>query len=259
MTDADAVKRLHALLAASRRVVAFTGAGISTESGIPDFRSPGGFWSRYPPIPFEEFLASAEARREAWRRRRALDRELAGVRPNRGHLALADLHRAGRLRAIVTQNFDGLHQQAGVPPELVVELHGTFGHAACLACGLRHEIAPILDCLERTGDPPDCSACGGLLKTATISFGQPMPQAAMRRAEEAALDCDLFLVLGSSLVVYPAAGLPHRARGAGARLALINRDPTPLDTMADLVIHADIGHLLATATNGLPRTTSEEP
>ena len=256
MIDADAVARLRELLATSRRVVAFTGAGISTESGIPDFRSPGGFWTRYPPIQFAEFLASPEARREAWRRRRALDRELADVRPNRGHLALTDLHRAGRLRAVVTQNFDGLHQQAGVPSELVVELHGTFGHAACLACGQRHEVAPILECFERTGDPPDCSACGGLLKTATISFGQPMPPAAMRRAEEAALDCDLFLVLGSSLVVYPAAGLPYLARRAGARLALINRDPTPVDPLADLVLHAEIGPLLWSATEGISEVSS---
>jgi NAD-dependent deacetylase len=251
MSTADGVARLRALLAASRRVVAFTGAGISTESGIPDFRSPGGFWSRYPPIPFAEFVASAEARREAWRRRRVLDRQLEGVRPNRGHHALADLHRAGRLRAIVTQNFDGLHQQSGVPPELVVELHGTFGHAACLDCGTRHEVPPILEHFERTGDPPGCSACGGFLKTATISFGQPLLPAAVRRAEEAALDCDLFLVLGSSLVVYPAAGLPHLARRGGARLALVNRDPTGLDTQADLVVHGEIGPVLGEAVDGL--------
>jgi NAD-dependent deacetylase len=247
--SAAAVARLRALLAASRRVVAFTGAGMSTESGIPDFRSPGGLWSRYPPIQFAQFLASAETRREFWRRKRALDRELAGARPNRGHLALARLQQQGRLHAVITQNIDGLHQAAGLPEQCLVELHGNFGYAACLECGLRHEVDAILEVFERTGDPPDCSSCGGLLKTATISFGQALPTTAVERAEELARRCDLFLVLGSSLVVYPAAALPWLARRSGASLALVNREPTEVDPVADVVVRGEIGPTLGSLSD----------
>jgi NAD-dependent deacetylase len=148
---------------------------------------------------------------------------------------------------VITQNFDGLHQAAGIPDDCVVELHGNFGYAGCLSCGLRHEVEPILEHFERAGDPPPCRGCGGVLKTATISFGQPLPPAALERAEALALDCDLFLVLGSSLVVYPAAALPEIARRAGARLALVNRSPTHLDPLAEVVVHADIGPVVVRA------------
>jgi NAD-dependent deacetylase len=240
--DADA---LHALVEGACSVVAFTGAGISTESGVPDFRTPGSPWTRNKPIPFEAFRASAEARREAWRRKFAMDDNFAGAQPSRGHRALASLVARGRMPAIVTQNIDGLHQASGVPPERIVELHGNGTYATCLDCGLRHELDVLRPRFEATGAAPACDDCGGAVKAATISFGQAMPAAALRRAQELAEACDLFLVLGSSLVVYPAAALPLIAKRAGARLAIVNREPTDFDGMADLAIRGEIGPLLA--------------
>jgi len=241
------VARLAAYLDASTRMVAFTGAGISTESGIPDFRSPGGLWSRMAPIEFGDFVRSVDMRREAWRRKIAMDADFRAARPNRGHRALAALVAAGRMSAIITQNVDGLHQAAGVPDEQVIELHGNTTYAHCLDCAKRFELAPIYAAFAIDEEPPVCDACGGLVKTATISFGQAMPAAAMVRAEAEALACDLFLVLGSSLVVYPAAGFPRFARENGARLVIVNREPTDQDHLADLVIHADIGPTLGVA------------
>jgi NAD-dependent deacetylase len=226
-------------------VVGFTGAGISTESGIPDFRSPGSPWTRHKPIPFDHFLGSAEARREAWRRKFAMDDLCRNARPNRGHLGLAALVACGRMPAVITQNIDGLHQASGLADHQVIELHGNGTYAKCLRCGRRHELAWIRDRLEATGEPPDCEACGGILKAATISFGQAMPGEAMARARRFALTCDLFLVAGSSLVVHPAALLPALAKENGARLVIVNRDPTPLDGVADLVIREEIGPVLS--------------
>ena len=231
-------------VAEAEALVPFTGAGISTECGIPDFRSPGGIWTRNNPIPFEAFLASAEARREAWRRRFAMEGAFAGARPGRGHRAIAAWIGAGRSPAVITQNIDDLHRQSGVAADAVVELHGNTTYAACLSCGLRHELAPIRAHFEARGEAPPCRACGGLLKTATISFGQPMPEDAMRRAKTLAATADLFVAIGSSLVVYPAAALPAFAQRHGARLVVINREPTPLDDTADLVLRGDIGELL---------------
>jgi NAD-dependent deacetylase len=243
----DAIESLAQALASSQRMVAFTGAGISTESGIPDFRSPGGIWSRMQPIEFDHFVNSEEMRREAWRRKIALDSDFRAAAPNRGHRALAALVAAGRMSAIITQNVDGLHQAAGVPDEQVIELHGNTTYAHCLACAERYELEPILAAFARDEQPPVCTRCGGLVKTATISFGQAMPPVAMARADEATRACDLFLVLGSSLVVYPAAGFPQLARRHGARLIIVNREPTEQDDGADLVIHADIGVTLGSA------------
>jgi NAD-dependent deacetylase len=226
-------------------VVGFTGAGISTESGIPDFRSPGSPWMRHKPIPFDHFLGSAEARREAWRRKFAMDDLCRDARPNRGHLGLAALVACGRMPAVITQNIDGLHQASGLADHQVIELHGNGTYAKCLRCGRRHELAWIRDRLEATGEPPDCEACGGILKAATISFGQAMPEEAMAPARRFALTCDLFLVAGSSLVVHPAALLPALAKENGARLVIVNRDPTPLDGVADLVIREEIGPVLS--------------
>lgn len=237
-------RALHDLVAEARRIVAFTGAGISTESGVPDFRTPGSPWTRNKPIPFEAFRASAEARREAWRRKFTMDDHFAGARPSRGHRALASLVARGRMPAIVTQNIDGLHQDSGVPPERVVELHGNGTYATCLECGRRHELAALRPRFEATGAAPACDECGGPVKAATISFGQAMPAPALRRAQELAEGCDLFLVLGSSLVVYPAAALPLIAKRAGARLVIVNREPTEFDAMADLAIRGEIGPLL---------------
>lgn len=228
----------------SRRTVVFTGAGISTESGIPDFRSPGGLWSRLRPIDFQQFLASAEARREAWRRKFELDAAIGPVRPNAGHHAVARLVAAGRVSQVITQNIDGLHQASGMPAARVIELHGNGTHAICLSCRARHELADIRARFEAADEPPMCH-CGGIVKSATVSFGQPMPALAMRAAEAATLACDLFLVVGSSLQVYPAAGFPGLARNNGARLLIVNREPTPLDEVADLVLHAQSGPTLS--------------
>lgn len=244
-------EKLAALLRASGRAVVFTGAGISTESGIPDFRSPGGIWTKMAPIEFGDFVASAEQRREAWRRRFVMEEMFATVKPNAGHEAVAELVRRGVVGCVITQNIDNLHQDSGVPPGKVIEIHGNTRYAKCLECGARSELEPIRAHFEKHGDPPDCVACGGLLKTATISFGQAMPELEMARAEQATLACDLFVVLGSSLVVYPAAGFPRLARRNGARLAIVNREPTDQDEIADLVLRAPIGPTLSAAVNAL--------
>ncbi len=241
-TDTD---RLFDMVANASSVLAFTGAGISTECGVPDFRSPGSPWMRNKPIPFEAFVASAEARREAWRRKFAMDDEFAGAQPGRGHKALARLVALGRMPAIVTQNIDGLHQASGVEPDRVIELHGNGTYAACLDCARRHELPPIRAAWEAEGRLPRCEDCGGMVKSATISFGQAMPQAQMRRAAELSESCDLFLAIGSSLVVYPAATLPLLAKRAGARLVIVNREPTDFDAVADLTIRGDIGDVLS--------------
>ncbi|MHB2166106.1 SIR2 family NAD-dependent protein deacylase [Alsobacter sp. R-9] len=233
------------MLGEARRIVAFTGAGISTESGVPDFRSPGSPWTANRPIPFDQYLASAAARAEAWRRKFTMDDLYRGARPNRGHMALVDLHRQGRLRTVITQNIDNLHQESGLPGDAIVELHGNGTYATCLSCDLRHELPWVRETFERSGVPPACSHCGGIVKSATISFGQAMPEEAMRRAFEAVDACDLFLVLGSSLVVQPAARLPALAKARGAVLVIVNRDPTPLDHHADLVVRGGIGDALA--------------
>ncbi|SLN36849.1 SIR2 family NAD-dependent protein deacylase [Oceanibacterium hippocampi] len=246
MTDDD-VGRLRAAIEAAERVVVFTGAGISTESGIPDFRSPGGIWDRMKPIQFQDFMASDEMRREAWRRKFAIDPTLAAARPNRGHRAVAELVRRGKAGAVITQNIDGLHQASGIPEERVIEIHGNTTYAKCLDCGLRVELDDIRPAFERSGEPPDCRACGGIVKTATISFGQPMPPDEMRAAERESQFCDLFIALGSSLVVFPAAGLPVLAKRSGAGLVIVNREPTDLDQIADLVLHREIGALLGEA------------
>jgi NAD-dependent deacetylase len=239
--------RLASLIADARRMVVFTGAGISTESGIPDFRSPGGVWSKMKPIYFQDFVASEERRREAWTRAFTGKAGWVGAKPNAGHFAVARLVDQGKVEAVVTQNVDNLHQDSGVPAERIVELHGNASYAKCLECGERHELAELKDSFLKDGEIPSCRRCGGLVKTATISFGQPMPAEPMARAEAATLACDLFLVLGSSLVVYPAAGFPMLAKRNGARLAIVNREATELDGYADLVLHDEIGPALSAA------------
>jgi NAD-dependent deacetylase len=238
---------LREMLHAARRVVVFTGAGISTESGIPDFRGPNGTWAQMRPILFQDFLASPEARREAWRRRFESEPVMRAAQPNRGHRAVALLVRQGKASSVITQNIDGLHQASGIPEDRVIELHGNSTYAHCLECGARHEIAALHEAFLREGDVPDCAACGGLVKTATISFGQAMPEEAMARAQQETLAADLFLVLGSSLVVYPAAGFPEIAKRNGARLVIVNRQDTPLDDIADLVIRHGIGEVMGGA------------
>jgi NAD-dependent deacetylase len=240
-----ATTRLGRMIHEAAVIVPFTGAGISTECGIPDFRSPGGLWTKNRPIPFDEFLASQEARNESWRRRFAMIDQFGNARPGRGHRALASLYRAGKVPAVVTQNIDNLHQASGIAAEHVVELHGNTSYATCLDCASRYELGWVRARMEAAnGCAPDCPDCGGLVKTATISFGQAMPEDAMRRAQELAMSCNLFLAIGSSLLVWPAAGFPLMAKRNGAQLVIINREPTEFDEAADLVVRQDIGTVL---------------
>jgi NAD-dependent deacetylase len=240
-----AIARLRELVDDADVIVPFTGAGISTECGIPDFRSPGGIWTKMRPIDFSDFLASQEARDESWRRRFAMEGEFGGAMPGRGHQALASLYRSGKSPGVVTQNIDNLHQASGISPEHVVELHGNTTYATCLDCAARYELPWVRQRYEAAkGRAPSCPACKGYIKTATVSFGQSMPEDAMRRAEELTRSADLFIAIGSSLVVWPAAGFPLLAKRNGARLVIINRDETDLDDMADLVVRDDIGKVL---------------
>ena len=252
MSDATALARR---LAAAQRVVAFTGAGISTESGIPDFRSPGGVWSRMKPIYFQDFVASRALRREAWTRVFNRTAGWTGASPNAGHRALAHLVETGKVSSVITQNVDNLHQDSGVPADQVIELHGNASYATCLDCRRHYEIDALRPRWEADDDIV-CDACAGLVKTATISFGQPMPEVEMRRANVEAQACDLFLVLGSSLVVHPAATLPRVAQSHGAALVIVNREPTEQDGIADFVLHAEIGPLMAAAVALMGRCAS---
>lgn len=229
------------------RIVVFTGAGISTESGIPDFRSPGGVWSKMKPIYFQEFVGSEAKRREAWTRVFSGAAGWVGKEPNSGHHAVARLVASGKASAVITQNVDNLHQASGIPEDRVVELHGNASYATCLSCGLRHELEELRPVFVDRGEIPVCRECGELVKTATISFGQQMPEAPMMRAEAETHLADLFLVLGSSLVVTPAAHFPVKAKRNGARLVIVNRDETPLDDIADLVLNAEIGPVMTAA------------
>lgn len=236
---------LKALIERSQKAVVFTGAGISTESGIPDFRSPGGLWTKMAPIDFRDFMASEEMRVEAWRRKFAMDGSFAAAEPNKGHMAVAKLVDTGQVTHVITQNVDNLHQNSGVPVDKVIELHGNSTYATCLNCGARYELVEIRAHYEEQGKAQDCTFCSGIIKSATISFGQSMPEAEMERATEATLDCDLFIAIGSSLQVYPAAGFPIMAKKNGAKLVILNREETELDPIADLVVHEEIGPTLA--------------
>lgn len=232
-------------IGAAQKIVAFTGAGISTESGIPDFRSPGGVWSQSQPVLFDDFLQSAEARREYWRQKSITHFEFVRALPNDGHRVLAAWEAAGRILTLITQNIDGLHQQAG--SQFVIELHGTAREVGCLRCLTRFPAEPWVQKYVESQEPPDCPKCGGLLKHATISFGQALDERTLIESTQFSGACDLFLAIGSSLVVHPAASLPALAKRCGAALVIINRDPTPLDSVADLVIHDSIGETLSKA------------
>ena len=239
-------------LASARSVVVLTGAGISTESGIPDFRGPDGVWTRDPAAErlsnIGYYIADARVRRESWQRR--AEHPAWTAQPNDGHRALVDLERAGRLDLLVTQNIDGLHLAAGSSPDRVVEIHGTIRDTTCLSCGDRR---PMLEALQRVRagetDPP-CLACGGILKSATVSFGQNLDRSDLARAESAAAACDLFLAIGTSLTVYPVARLPERALANSARLVIINAEPTPLDDRAHAVLRGSAGEILTSLVDG---------
>lgn len=239
----DAVARSVAdHLANAHSAVVFTGAGVSTESGIPDFRSPGGVWSRRKPVLFDEYLRDPEARLEYWRQRAETHVGFAAAKPNVAHRAFARWESAGRIRGVITQNIDGLHQLAG--SKNVVELHGTAREVACLDCAARYDAELMLRQFQESGTVPCCAQCGGLTKHATISFGQSLSPIVLQTAMRWAREADVFLAIGSSLVVTPAAELPVLAKESGARLLILNREPTPLDGIADSVIRAAIGEVI---------------
>ena len=233
------------LIGAARRVVFFTGAGVSTESGIPDFRGPNGLWTKIQPIYFDEFVSSEDARLEDWRRRFKFKKQVGAAEPNAAHRAIAKLVAGGKVTAVITQNIDGLHQRAGVPSEHLIEIHGNATRAACLECDAHHELDEVEAEIARTGLSPVCRACGGLVKAAVISFGQAMPVRAMMRAEHAIERADLFVSVGSSLQVQPAASLPMAAKYQGARLVIVNGEATPLDGIADHVLRGSIGKVFS--------------
>ncbi len=241
LTDVD---RFRHLLQDCHRAVVFTGAGISTESGIPDFRGPQGLWKHVKPIQFQDFIASESVRQHYWKQWFEHSAALLSAKPNAGHLAVAKLVQSGKVSAVITQNVDNLHQESGISADKIIELHGNSTYAKCLSCKRRIEMAEIESELQTFGEVKPCGDCGGIVKTATISFGQQMPDLPMRRAAEEVQACDLFIVLGSSLTVYPAAAFPQAAADSGARLIIINKEPTDLDRVADLVIHAGIGEIL---------------
>ncbi len=239
----DVLKEIARWLLGARCAVAFTGAGLSTESGIPDFRSPGGVWEKFQPVMYDDFLAKAEARHEYWRQKSLAHREFADAAPNAGHRVLARWQQAGLLRAVITQNIDGLHQIAG--SENVVELHGTARAIACIDCGSRFDVEPLVQQFLETDQVPKCPDCtDGRLKHATISFGQALNPEVLDQATRHAQQADLFFALGSSLVVEPAASLPRIAKQQGARLVIINRDPTQQDARADAALHTSLGETL---------------
>jgi NAD-dependent deacetylase len=242
----DAQRLANLLLEAGQMgTVVFTGAGVSTESGIPDFRSPGGIWTRYAPIDYADYLTDPALRRESWQRGLHTYPPLAAAEPNAAHLAIAEWWRSGFITGVVTQNIDGLHQKAGVPANAVVELHGNAHWVACLACDASFERSTVHARVEAGEADPACPACGGMLKATTISFGQPLPTAAVAAAQRLHATARLCLVIGSSLVVYPAATLPEVTLSAGGQLAIVNFTPTHLDPFASLVSQEPAGALLA--------------
>lgn len=231
-------------VAESSRIVGFSGAGVSTESGIPDFRSPNGYWSKNRIVQYRDFISDRQDRIEYWRQKVETWPEMKRAQPNAGHGAFVELFRQGKLMAMITQNIDGLHQKAGLPSHIVYEVHGTTLEACCLRCGDRISSDEACERVKSGEPAPECRKCGGLLKPATISFGQPMPAGVLAQAELAARGCDLFLAVGSSLAVQPAAMLPAIAKRAGARLIVVNREPTPLDEIADLLLTGETGTVL---------------
>lgn len=238
----ERIARAVHLFQNAERTVAFTGAGISTESGLADFRSAGGLWSRFRNVSYQEFIASTEARKEYWSMRRELIPELLRARPNKAHLALAEMERMGKMQAVITQNIDGLHQDAG--SSKVLELHGTNRSASCLNCGRQWPIEAIQKRLEAGNLEPHCTICDGLIKPDTVSFGQAMPRDVMAEAFSLAGTCDLLLMIGSSLEVYPAASIPPVASEHGAKLIFINRTRTPCDHISELLFNEPAGKVM---------------
>jgi NAD-dependent protein deacetylase/lipoamidase len=248
-TDLDVAR---GLVTRAERVVVLTGAGISTDSGIPDFRGPQGVWTKNPgaekTATLSYYVSDPEVRKQAWRNR--LESPAWSARPNAGHVAIVELERQGRLHTLVTQNIDELHQQAGTDPGKVVEIHGTMRQVACLSCGERAPMERALDRVRAGEEDPPCRTCGGILKSATISFGQNLVVEDLERSQRAAESCDLLLAVGSTLTVYPAAGLVPVAKSAGAGLIIVNAEPTPYDSMADAVLRGSISDVLPAVISG---------
>jgi NAD-dependent deacetylase len=246
VTDAAQLAAVAEWIRATDRLVALTGAGVSTASGIPDFRGPQGLWTRDPGAErlasIDAYVEDPQVRREVWKWR--METLEGGYEPNPAHHALAELQRRGHLHTLVTQNVDGLHQAAGSDPDRLVEIHGTIHEVVCLSCGDRRPMSEILQRLHAGEDDPDCQRCGGLLKSATISFGQSLDPATLQRAHDATMGSEVFLAIGSSLIVHPVALLPRTALEVGAKLVVVNAEPTPYDDRADAVFHADVGEVL---------------
>ena len=240
------IEEFQKLLAESEKIGFFTGAGISTESGIPDFRGPKGVWKTAQPIYFQDFIGSEEKRIESWERKFSSEGTFLSASPNIGHLKISEIMQKKKLSHLITQNVDNLHQDSGVGDSRITELHGNATYAKCLECHKKYELDSLRDNFLKNKIPPTCNDCGGLIKTATISFGQPMPEEEMRIAQEKTLNCELFISIGTSLVVFPAAGFPQLAKEVGAKLVIINNQPTDFDHIADLVISEQIGEVFST-------------
>ena len=238
-------QELSQYISEAKNIAIFTGAGISTESGIPDFRGPQGVWKTNTPIYFQDFIGSEEVRKESWKRKFSGQDIIKKAKPNIGHLAVAEIINKHESAYLITQNVDNLHQDAGVPDDKITEIHGNAHYATCLDCGIRYELNSIKKAFLENETVPYCDSCGGIIKTATISFGQPMPEEGMQIAQRKTLGCDLFITIGTSLVVYPAAGFPKLAKEIGAKLIIINNEPTDFDPIADLVIHEQIGKVFS--------------
>jgi NAD-dependent deacetylase len=251
----EQLKEIAQWIINSRKVIVFSGAGLSTESGIPDFRSPGGVWDKYDPedFYFQNFIASEASREKYWKMATEMWEPIKKAQPNPAHLAIAELERLGKLECVITQNIDGLHFKAGNSEEKILQLHGTAIFVSCLSCKKRYDRDEIQERIKEGQKAPRCDDCGGLLKPATISFGQSMPEKETQEAYHRSSICDLFIVIGSSLVVQPAASMPLVAKRNGARLVIINRDPTPYDDMADLVIHGQAGSTMASILEHVKR------
>lgn len=245
MSTANDLNLLRTYIEEAKDIVFFTGAGVSTESGIPDFRSPGtGLWTKIKPIDFQDFVRSPDVRKEAWRRKFEGSDKMSDALPNRGHRAIAHLIDLGKASVVITQNVDNLHQKSGIPKEKVLELHGNASFAKCLFCNTAYDLSTLKAQFIELGEVAPCTVCGGVIKTATISFGQALPPDVLNQSIQATGNCDLFVVIGSSLQVYPAASLPEMAKSIGATLVILNREPTPFDRIADLVLNEEIGPTL---------------
>jgi NAD-dependent deacetylase len=236
---------LNELISQSEVLIFFTGAGISSNSGIPDFRGPKGIWKTSQPIYFQDFVNSEEKRIESWERKFSNELNINKAKPNQGHQKIAEIMKKKDLSHLITQNVDNLHQESGVNDSQITELHGNATYAKCLDCQLRYDLAKLKETFLSTKEPPLCSSCNGLIKTATISFGQPMPEEEMVIAQKKSISCDLFICIGTSLAVFPAADLPVLAKETGSQLVIINNEPTQMDHIADLVINRDISEVFS--------------